>query len=687
MRPRHLFLLSCCLLAAPTFAKQVFTGQTANGAHWRIEAPDDWQAGDPLVLYQHGFNFDASLSDPSLGPLRDLQLAEGYAIAATSFSQRGWAVFTAIDDNRELLDLVRQSLGEPGEIVPFGGSLGGLLALKVAEHPDFRDKVKGVYALCPAAAGSRVWDAAIDLRLAYDVICAGNGKLPTGAEPYPWAYDLDDIPAGLGEFDEQAKMLDTLVPLNECTGINLPENLRGDGMKQRLAQLKAFTGIDDEKFLITNIAYSTYALGDLVRDPAKLDGASPFSNVGVDYGDTALDASIARVTPDPIARLRMRWLSDFRGEVGAAKVLSLHTSGDQLVIPANQDALRKALPANQLVSALVAEDTPTHCGFKVAEGVAGWEALRAWKEGGAQPDVAALQAGCNAAIAAGAEGPCRFDASIEVPSFDAKVRPRPADVAPVLDGRWSGEWFDPSRNGEGILLEMLDAQNALLYFFTYPPEDAPGKQAWMLATGRVVGNGITFDDLRRPTRAANASIDAQRWGKGWLSFDDCGHGRLRWEGLEGWGRYEVSLVRITALQGLGCDGVMAPFGVSSGSWYDPSEFGSGFLFEQIAPQLFVALYFEPGSGNTQRWMSGVLTGDPDAGTVAGTLHAGQGPHFGPDYDPVQFTAPATMDLTNLKLGCGNFGSASYHFLDGRTPATGTFALARITRPFGLPGCP
>lgn len=686
MHLRSLFWF-CCLLAAPSSATQVFSGETASGAHWRIEAPDDWQAGDPLVLYQHGFSFDASLPEPSLGPLRELQLAEGYAIAGSSFSQRGWAVFTAVDDNRELLSLVRQKLGEPGEIVPFGGSLGGLLALKIAEHPDFRDKVKGVYALCPAAAGARVWDAAIDLRLAYEVICAGNGELPTGAAPYPWAYDLADIPMDLGDFEEQAKMLETLLPLNECTGINLPENLRGEGMKQRLAKLKTFTGIDDDKFLVTNIAYSTYALGDLVRDPGKLDGASPFSTGGVNYGDAAIDAAIARVASDPIARLRMRWFSDFRGEVGMAKVLSLHTSGDQLVIPANQDALRKALPVNQLTSVLVAEDAPTHCGFKVAEGIAGWEALRKWKNGGAQPDVVALQTGCNAAIAAGAEGPCRFDAAIDVPNFDAKVRPRPAETVPVLDGRWSGEWFDPSRNGEGILLEMLDTQNALLYFFTYPPAGAPGKQAWMLATGRVIGNGIAFDDLRRPTKLADASIDAQRWGKGWLSFDDCSHGRLRWEGPDGWGRYEVPLARITALQGLDCTGTSAEKGVSSGSWYDPSEFGSGFLIEQIAPQLFVVLYFEPVSGDTQRWMSGVVAGDADAGTASGTLHAGQGPQFGPNYDPAQFTAPAAMELTNLKLGCGNTGSANYHFLDGRTPDSGAFALVRITRPLGVPGCP
>src|SRR6185503_16031330 len=119
---------------------------------------------------------------PGLGPLRDVMLAEGYAVAATSYRQRGWALFTAIADNRELLDVFTQQVGAPGEIVPFGGSMGGLIALRLAETRGL-PPVHGAYALCPAAAGARLWDAAIDLRLAWDVVCHDAGDLPRGDEP------------------------------------------------------------------------------------------------------------------------------------------------------------------------------------------------------------------------------------------------------------------------------------------------------------------------------------------------------------------------------------------------------------------------------------------------------------------------------------------------------------------------
>ena len=422
------FVCACNLRAAP----QEFTGVAPSGAWYHIEIPDGWHAGDAVVMYQHGLDFTNATNPPGLGPLRDVMLAEGYAIAATSYRQKGWALFTAIPDNRELLRIFARIAGAPGEIVPFGGSLGGLIALKLAEVRDF-PPVKGAYALCPAAAGARIWDAAIDLRLAYDVVCHGAGNLPTGAEPLPWALDLDQIPADLGDLFDDVQLAQALVPLNQCTGINLPTYLRNDAMQRRLDELMAFAHITDEKFFLTNMGYAIFVMSDLVRAPDKLDGSNPFTTVGVDYGsDPAIDAGIARISADPLAAIGLHGVSDFRGAVGNAKIVSMHTSRDQLVIPSNQEFVRDVLPPDQLTGAIVDEDTPTHCGFTDAEGLAGWEALRAWKDGAPQPDVADLQQTCTTLAASGAAaGPCRFDPDAQLVPFDSVVRPRPVAALPA----------------------------------------------------------------------------------------------------------------------------------------------------------------------------------------------------------------------------------------------------------------
>jgi hypothetical protein len=419
-------------LASPAWPAE-FSGRLSTGAWYHVEIPDGWQPGDTLVLYQHGLDFTPPANAPGLGPLRDVMLSEGYAVAATTYQERGWALFTAIDDNRDLLaEFDQLAGGAPGEVVPFGGSMGGLIALKLAEADGF-PPVKGAYALCPAAGGARLWDGGIDLRLAFDAVCGpdGAGAFPEGDPPMPWALNLSDIPDGLSDFFDYADLLPVLIPLEQCTGVNLPPALRNDAMQRRLDRLMAFAHITDENFFVTNIAYATFALSDLVRAPEKLDGHNPFTTVGVDYSsDAGIEANILRIRAEPAAAAELHAVSDFTGAVGNAKILSMHTSEDQLVVPGNEAFVADAVPADQRTIAIVDEDSPTHCGFTDAEGLAGWEALREWKDGAPQPDIADLQQTCEMLVTSeGVDGPCRFDPDPSIVPFDDIVRPRPSTAA------------------------------------------------------------------------------------------------------------------------------------------------------------------------------------------------------------------------------------------------------------------
>lgn len=685
---RVLMGLGLLVWALAAHAERDFTGTTPSGAYYRIAVPDSWKSGDTLVLFQHGLTFDPPAPNPDLGPIAALQLSEGYAVAASSYSQRSWALFHAPQDNAELLAAFKQQVGAPGAIIPYGGSLGGLIALKLAEDPRFAP-VPGVYAACTPAAGSRVWDAAIDLRLAFDVVCAGAGaeNLPQGDPPYPWAFNLDDIPNNLSDLQDEAQLLQTLIPVNQCTGVSLPSDLRNDAMQRRLTQLMNLAHITSEKFFVTNTAYATYALSDLVRAPDKLDGVSPFSNLGVDYNDATINANILRIQGDPFASLYFRDVSDFRGHIGAAKIISVHTSKDQLVIPANEQVLAQTVPSSQLTVALVNESTPTHCGFTEAEGVGGWEALRAWIAGGAQPSVSTLQADCNAAAAQGASGACRYDASLTVPTFDSQVRPRAATTAPPVDARYSGQWLDPQRNGEGIALEVLDDGRALVYMFTYPPPGAPGQQAWLIGVGDVVGNGIEFSDVQRSALGAGGALQSVHWGRIGLIFDDCNNGHMRWDGPADWGSLEVPITRITALQGLGCTAPANPVAPTqpSGSWLDPRFNGSGFVFEQVDAQSLATIWFGFDAQGNQIWLSGVAQQGIDG--YAATLYQPTGPRFGPTYDPTAFNPQPQGALSALKLNCSD-GSATVSGFPGLPDAGTPFALglARITFPAGVTRC-
>jgi len=302
---------------------------------------------------------------------------------------------------------------------------------------------------------------------------------------------------------------------------------------------------------------------------------------------------LLRIQADPLASLYFRWASDFRGNIGSAKVISVQTSQDQLVIPANQYTLRQTLPSTQLTSAIVNETTPTHCGFSLAEGVSGWEALRSWIAGGAQPSVSDLQAGCNSASAAGASGACRYDASIVPPSFDSRVRPRPASAAPNVDARYSGQWYDSSQGNEGavgVMIEVLDDGSANMAMFTYPRAGAAGARGpvsgshtWLTGVGEVIGNGIEFPDVLLQVPNAKGGMISQHWGRLGMSFDSCQQGSMRWDWLSPANSQTVPIQRRTHLAGMDCGATANASALAPRLSPLPVSSPHGFLFELILP--------------------------------------------------------------------------------------------------------
>jgi alpha-beta hydrolase superfamily lysophospholipase len=105
-------------------------------------------------LIDHGYDIEPANGAPTLGPapLRQRMLARGFAIAASSYSQRGWALFRTAADHRELLAAFAARFGMPGSIFASGGSMGGVVALQQAEQGDLGAPVTGVYAICAPLA-------------------------------------------------------------------------------------------------------------------------------------------------------------------------------------------------------------------------------------------------------------------------------------------------------------------------------------------------------------------------------------------------------------------------------------------------------------------------------------------------------------------------------------------------------
>ena len=409
-----LFLAALVALSASSaHALTEMTGNTDGGAFFRIVVPDAWN-GD-LAIWNHGFSLSPIGPVSDLGPLVDVQLAEGYAVAASSYQQIGWAVFKTKNDVQNLVNVFTTNFGAPNNVLLTGASLGGIVTTTIIEKAHIGN-LTGAFTFCGAHAGSRNWDASLDIRLIYDAICSDvpGGSIPGGPTGLP-------APGFPGFAFSQT---DLAIAANTCTGILTPPIFRTGSQEVRLARFVAATQLP-ENFLLTDMGFATFGHSNLIFEPAKLAGKQGMGNDGVVY-PPAVPANIQRVAAHPGGANRLSRNYTPTGDVGSVVHVALHTDKDGLVIVENESEYASVAPASNFTVAVAIEAVPTHCMNTPAEIVASWESLRGWAAGGQQPTAASIQGFCQFIDATNPlfPGPCRIDPDFVIPDMDGRVPPR-----------------------------------------------------------------------------------------------------------------------------------------------------------------------------------------------------------------------------------------------------------------------
>jgi pimeloyl-ACP methyl ester carboxylesterase len=146
-------------------------GRTRSGALYALYRPERWK-GD-LVLYAHGYTAPTEpIHLPPIDDLRDLLLGQGFAVAYSSFSENGLAVRDGIRQTERLEALFGDRLGRPRRVFLVGSSLGGLIAVALAErHPD---RYAGLLTVSGLIGGSRALiDYIAHVRVLFEVFYPG----------------------------------------------------------------------------------------------------------------------------------------------------------------------------------------------------------------------------------------------------------------------------------------------------------------------------------------------------------------------------------------------------------------------------------------------------------------------------------------------------------------------------------
>ncbi len=449
----------------------VWHGQTENGGYYTIAIPEGWTPGKGLVIWNHGLQtylggdtldlLAAGLlgietesetrvmgevePEPGLGDVAGIVLSQGYAMAASSFLQTGWAVFDSHLANaglyRKFLEIAADFGPEPpSPLYLLGGSMGGIVSLRDIEE-DLIPQPDGALLLCGAVAGSENWRNAFDLRMIAETVCAGDGEsefptpwyeIPALGQEIDWIRELDACTALSGRIvadsrhDELQAEIDELrarkdAESNILREFDLQQRIGRREAEQRLVieswkqfssnrqvgnyeRIQRLAPTESAAMLTVGLFYGTFLLPRLVQEPGKLDGRNPFHNIAVDYGDDWLNRRIQRNIGLPSARQALAENYNPAGEIGDTRIVSIHTSKDGIVAVENQSALQSLVAPEQLTVGVVAESAPTHCGFRESEVIAAWNLLQQWVEGGSQPGAAELQEECQAVSGRGEQG-------------------------------------------------------------------------------------------------------------------------------------------------------------------------------------------------------------------------------------------------------------------------------------------
>jgi hypothetical protein len=421
-------------IASSSHAATVLDGTTGGGAFFRIVVPE---ATDPvpwngdLVIWNHGFSLAPPGPVTDLGPLSALQIGlEGYAVAASSYQQFGWALFKTTTDMKQLYDVFVSNFGAPNQVYLTGASLGAIVTAQLIEKGGVGNVV-GALPICGALAGGRNWDAGIDLRLVYDAVCASVplAFLPGGAtglpEPGFPTYALNP-PSPVNN------TLFMVLAIHQCMGLLTPPGFPNPQLGNLLAFL-AETGIPGS-FIPTDMGFALFGMSDLIWNSAKLKGKRGFGNIGVTYDNpfVPINDTIQRVAPNIGAKNRLRQNFTPTGNVGNVKIVTLHEKNDGLVIVENEREYYDIVPTSQLTQGIVNNSVANHCGFTPAEGVAAWESLRGWVAGLPQPTAADMQGLCTLVDGPASPGPCRIEPNCSPGSGQDCAVPISALAAPVI---------------------------------------------------------------------------------------------------------------------------------------------------------------------------------------------------------------------------------------------------------------
>ena len=431
--------------AAADSTVTAFTGTLEDGATYLIQVPADWNG--TLVLYSHGY-----VTPGSPNPARDVGdpltgqwlLSNGYALAGSSYATTGWAIKEAIPDQLATLDTFASLVGTPSRTIAWGHSLGGMITAGLLQ--DAPGRFTAALPMCGVLAGGvGTWNQALDSAFAIQQLLGpGTGlqivNITNPGANLALAEQLLFIAQTTAQGRARIALAAALGDVPGWFSPASPEPAANDYNAQEANQFSWQTQVDAPFAFALRAELEARAGGNPswntgVNYAKQLEKSADFAEVQALYVDAglSLDADLAtlnsatRISANPTAVTYLTQNIVFNGDLSGRPVLTIHTTGDGLVVNQDEQAYRSivqdAKDSQLLRQAFV--HRAGHCTFTPAETISAFQALvqridtGKWT-GGTDPN--ALNA------AASALGPTYNTAGPSFAEFEPTPFLRPYDV-------------------------------------------------------------------------------------------------------------------------------------------------------------------------------------------------------------------------------------------------------------------
>ncbi|MFZ0886656.1 MAG: hypothetical protein WAN14_24855 [Candidatus Acidiferrales bacterium] len=412
--PRTAFLILFTLVLILTVAQSSHaqaslttkTGTLGDGATYLIEVPSDWNG--TLFLYSHGYvtpgspNPATDVGDPAT---RAFMLANGFALAGSSYATTGWAIHEALTDQIAVLDVFDSNFRHPVSTIAWGHSLGGIITAGLIQRNPKR--FAGAQPMCGVLAGGvATWNTALDGEFAFKTLLAPTAQLQLVdiANPDANLTLAEEVLAAAQATPQGRARIALGAALADVPGWftpTSPEPAPSDFTSQEANQFLWDQQIDFPFVFAFRAELEARAGGNLswntdVDYRRQLEKSVDRDEVWALYQTAGLSLErdldtlneAARIKENPNAVKYVEQNIIFNGQIDIP-VLTLHTKGDGLVAVENETAYKDVVDRvddNRRFLRQTYVDRAGHCAFTPAETIAAVETLLKRLETGRWPD-------------------------------------------------------------------------------------------------------------------------------------------------------------------------------------------------------------------------------------------------------------------------------------------------------------